>query len=230
MDLTQILFKEVRKTYRAGLYEKKTPKFCSFHDILKPIEKNAHNCLGCNLADLTNAFDEVLKCLSSCTNLQAAFSTYFMWLNVFVERYNSMLNSLGVPEQFRKREFWIFPQIKHWANFQKHPKHFLFVHHAEFGCPSIGLNFSNHKIKPTIIDQKFVSKYYCGENEKENLRKALENKKNVFVAYPDPRELMKYFCAQSQKFTKLIEDNPIYRKLLSEVSTLMDYFTNETEN
>jgi hypothetical protein len=207
---------------------KKIPNVCSLHDVLSVPIKTAHNCIGCNLADLTNAFGEVLRGLCNCKDLQASFSTYFMWLNVFVERYDFMMNYLGVPEPYRSREFPIFATIKHWANFQKHPKAFLFVHHPAFSCHAAGIAYG---FKNQIsIDQKFVDKYYKGGKHNDALPNQLINAKSVVVEYPDPREIIQDFCIQSQKFIRLVAENPIYQQLLTEKSTVMDFFDEEDES
>ncbi len=207
---------------------KRIPKVCSLHDVLSVPKTTAHNCLGCNLADLTNAFGEVLNGLTKCKDLQAAFSIYFMWLNVFVERYDFMFSYLGVPDSYRIKHFPVFLQIKHWANFQKHPKAFLFVHHPSFSCPTVGITVD--KKKPKIIDQVFVDKYYKGGKHNESLSSELMNARSVVVHYPDPRTIVEDFCAQSQKFVEIVAKNPMYQELLMEKSTLLDFFTEEAES
>jgi hypothetical protein len=226
------LFRQIKKQHSACLYYidtdsgEKIPKVCNLHDVFNSTNPNAHNCLGCNLADLTNAFEEVLKGLQTCKDLQAAFSTYFLWLNVFIERYSVMMNYLGVPLKLRQRDFPAFSKIKHWANFQKHPKAFLFVHHPEYFCISLAPTL---KKSWTQIDQTFVDKYYSGDKHNDSLWKELINKQGVAVVYPDPRESMNSFAEESQKFMALIQNNPVYRELLSEVSTALDYFNQENE-
>jgi hypothetical protein len=225
-------FAKVHETHRNCLYSQQEneqfPIVCRLHEVLKPDVSTGHNCLGCNLADLTNAFDSVLKGLTSCEDLQAAFSTYFMWLNVFVERYNFLLDRLGVPEEYRRKTFPCFTTIKHWANFQKHPKAFLFVHHPKYGCGAAGVVVAH--TDSITIDQAFVDKYYCGGKHNESLFAKLKNATQVAVDYPDPTKLIEEFCAQSSAFISLVKENPIYQKLLADVSTHPEYFVDAEES
>lgn len=224
-------FEKVHATHRECLYSQQDPEqfpiVCGLHDVLEPEFSTGHNCLGCNLADLTNAFDSVLKGLTSCEDLQAAFSTYFMWLNVFVERYNFLLDRLGVPEGHRSKEFPCFATIKHWANFQKHPKAFLFVHHPEYGCSAAGIDVRDSG--SIVVDQSFVDHYYCGGKHNEKLFNQLKNATQVAVDYPDPTKLIIDFCAQTTKFMDLVKANPEYQRRLADVTTHSAYFADEKE-
>jgi hypothetical protein len=226
-------FEKVHATHRECLYSQQDtesfPIVCGLHAVLGPESATGHNCLGCNLADLTTAFDSVLKGLTSCEDLQAAFSTYFMWLNVFVERYHFLLNQLKVPNTYRiKDEFPCFAAIKSWANFQKHPKAFLYSHHPGYVCSAAGIVVD--RAGSIVIDQKFVDHYYNGPEFNDDLLNLLKNKTQVVVDYPDPTKLIVEFCAETNKFMTLVRENPIYQKRLADVTTHLEYFADDEES
>jgi hypothetical protein len=227
----RITFEKVHAAHRECLYSQQDPEqfpiVCGLHDVLRPEFSTGHNCLGCNLADLTNAFDSVLKVLTSCEDLQAAFSTYFMWLNVFVERYTFLLKRLNVSVEYRRKEFPCFATIKSWANFQKHPKSFLYVHHPEYGCSAAGIVIKSSG--SIVVNQSFVDRYYNGDKHDDELLELLKNTMLVAVDYPDPTELIVEFCAATTKFMDLVKGNPEYQRSLADVTTHSEYFADEEE-
>ncbi|QJW98410.1 hypothetical protein [Frigoriglobus tundricola] len=75
--------------------------------------------------------------------------------------------------------FTPFRDVHKWANFLKHPKAFLLVHHPVYfytGMPEFGR--SKHSL---VIDQAFVGEYYSGSDKNAKLHGQLKNKRDVAV-------------------------------------------------
>ena len=120
--------------------------------------------------------------------------------------------------------FKTFALIKRWANFYKHPKSFMFVHHPYY-------TFENHpdynelKKKMIVVDSKFISKYYNGDSRNTELYSILTNKKDVLVIFPNIEELTKLFCSEIIHFVDLLRTNSVYRYILSQKSTYENFYS-----
>jgi hypothetical protein len=222
-----ISFARAYEIFRRELYRDREclePYLCNLHEAFGA-DEGGHNCLGCNFADLTLAFDQVLSGLSNYTDINAPCMTYILWLYLYVERYDQIMNYVNVPDGYRKRHFRAFQRIRRWANFCKHPKSFLFSHHPEyFHGGEVGDESCVIEDDTIQINQKFVDEYYSGGFNNNKLAKILNNATKVVVVYPDPEALMEQFASESQTFVKLIENNEVYREELGQITTVPGYF------
>lgn len=220
-------FRKAYKLFRAGFYtdpDATEPYLCKLHDAFRTdLEKGSHNCLGCNFADLTLAFDSVLAGIDQAFDVSAPSITFILWLYVFVERYDQVMNYLSVPEGYRKRHFASFQRIRRWANFIKHPKAFLFCHHPSFYH---GGEVGDDAVDPNgiTINDDFVRTYYAGTDKDQKLAKLLSNATTVEVVFPDPENLMQQFLDETREFVRLIQQNEVYREELSRITTAPNYF------
>ena len=92
----------------------------------------------------------------------------------------------------------IFGKIKRWANFDKHPKAFMFVHHPEFDFMDSGLEFKGYDLE---INQSSVDKYYASASKNSELVERVKNQDKLIVNYPNMRELTSGFCDEALKAT-----------------------------
>jgi hypothetical protein len=134
-----------------------------------------------------------------------------------------------VPEKFREKHFKVFQQIRKWANFIKHPKSFILVHHPDYNFENSG--FNTEKEFQEIVNDQFVTQFYKGQRLPEDQKKfnkelyqRLHNKKGVLVLFPDIRQLTKKLCYSINKFVELITKNDVYKEILSDEATIENYF------
>ncbi len=220
-------FREAHKIYRAELFlkgERFEPVLCTLHDAFGTANSASHNCLGCNFADLTIAFDPILASLADVSDMTAACATYLLWLYLFVERYDQIMVFLSVPDGYKKRHFLTLQRIRRWANFIKHPKAFLFCHHPQFfHGGEVGEDFTSGPGSLTI-NQEFIDEYYSGKEHNAKLAGLLSNATDVTVVYPGPARLMEQFAAETRAFATLIEKNEVYREELGKITTVAKYY------
>jgi hypothetical protein len=201
---------------------------CSIHDQFQKANDRKHNCLGCNFAECTSwIHNELFDAVTESGDLDPAFYfDYLMKLYLFVERAYIVFDLVQLPLEYRSRHFGVFQRVHKWANFIKHPKSFLLVHHPQYfledesdaEVPFDSANFG------VVIDQEFVSKYYSGSEKNSELFRLLTNKTDVAVVFPNVEQLTYDFVEALQKFIELIRDNAVYREILDAKSTYEHYF------
>ena len=151
--------------------------------------------------------------------------TFILWLYLYVERYDQIMNYLQVPEGYRQRHFKSFQRIRRWANFIKHPKSFLFSHHPQYyHGGEVGDEGAIIEDDTVQINGEFIDAYYAGGQKNSKLAAMLNNATKVLVVYPDPELLMENFAAETKAFVRLIERNEVYREELGRITTTPDYF------
>ncbi len=87
------------------------------------------------------------------------------------------------------------------ANFLKHPKSFMLVHHRIWEYKKDINIFTNKKIP--LINNEFVKKYYSGDSRDKELVKELSNKEELTVLHPNPLELITEFCNTKKKILRI---------------------------
>ena len=203
------------------------PIFAQIHHALKSnLQEGGHNCLGCNLSEATNGIDYTLsKIVTADARLEFEYPEYLWWLYLFVERADTLFDIIGLPQPYRRRHFDVFVTIRRWTNFLKHPGYFILVHHPSFFADGdddfIEANYD------FVIKTAFVRANYGAEakSRKNAVRSKLENRKNIAVLYPNIVDLTENFCSAVRKMLDLIENNAVFREILSERSTIDDYFS-----
>ena len=199
---------------------------CAIHEKFGSLEGTKHNCLGCNLADSTQWIHNYLhtSLTTEQTSLQEFYFGYLLQLYLLVERVYIVFNIIGLPEEYRCRHFSTFQQVHKWANFIKHPKSFLLVHHPQYfmdGDPDTRIDRSKFGV---VIDQEFVLTYYAGPDNNSKLHKLLTNKTNVAVLFPNVLKLTEDVCSCIHKFINVIGNNEVYREVLNSRTTFDNYF------
>ncbi len=207
---------------------------CELHDIFAGPESRNHNCLGCNFDELV---DQILKFLFVCQNTsgyfttQQAFSIYVLLINVVWERMGDVFDIISLPKDYRVRYFGAFIAARRWANFFKHPKAFAWmVHHPEYtyeNSPHSVSFVSDPSYKK--VNDDFVKKYYAAENSKGLTAEFAGHENKVVVVLPDIETLTSDICSCLEKFVEIVSQNKVYREILDEKSTLVNYFSQQDE-
>ncbi len=192
-----------------------------------------HNCIGCNLNDATNNISLVLDVAAS--NVQEfppndLFGLYVLPLNSCYERIEDILQIVGVVQSVRERYFSSFKIARRWANFFKHPKAFGWLaHHPHFTIESSDdhaelLANANDFV---FVENEFLETFYSSSAEKNahKLKGRLKDKGDkVVVVMPNVQKLTLEICGSIEKFVSILLDNPLYCELLSNESSIVDYF------
>jgi hypothetical protein len=235
MDLSKLiadLQDQFNKKMCEPLDDKGDSLMCSLNQSLFGYNDENHNCLGCHLNYESNLIKNFLTHAGYIVESFEFFRLYLLQLYLYSEKILEVVKIVGLPEIYRKNNFFVFYEIKLWANFLKHPKAFILTHHPRYVSeidPEIAEIKSNGKLKR--LDFEFVRKYYSGDdkNKNENLIGELKNNKNVVLILPDLMRLTSEFCAASKAIVDLIHNNPIYKEILVDVSTL-EKFYDDLEN
>jgi len=229
--LTGEQFESAYKIFHERIQSKQL--MCSIYDVLAEPGTQNHNCLGCNFDEMA---DQILKFLYTCTendNLflpQQSFAIYALLLNSVWERISDVFKIISLPEAYLVRHFGPFIRVRRWANFFKHPKAFAWmVHHPEYTFE--GSNHSKAFLDDQDflkIDDEFLKKYYASEGAKGLTGKFVGQENKVVVILPDLEALTTDICACLEKFVEIITQNEVYREILEEESTIVDYFSEDS--
>ena len=217
--------------FHTEIYPDEDSVMCSIHDAFGGLEKSHHNCLGCNFADATSWIHNCLHTAASepMISFQEFYFEYLIKMYLLVERVYVVFELLDLPLEYRGRHFACFQKVHKWANFIKHPKSFLLVHHPSFfmeddkDAQTDGIVFDPTKYG-VIIDQGFVDEYYSGGDKNAKLYRLLTNKTDVAVLFPNIVLLTTEFCECIHRFVRLFSENAVYREVLNSRTTFENYF------
>lgn len=200
------------------------PLSCEIHEYFD--NENHHNCLGCNLAEVESEYVNFLKQYKRFNSENESFTLYILLSYLLVERIELIMKLMELPESFRLQNFRTLITIRRWANFIKHPKSFMLVHHPSYIHENDPLieTIKEGKIE---INTAFIETYYNGESRNKDLFKIVENKINVLVVYPNIEELTQNFCLEIRNFIDLIRDNSVFRHILNQKSTIENFYSRE---
>ncbi|MEM7358275.1 MAG: hypothetical protein AAF431_04225 [Pseudomonadota bacterium] len=219
-------FEIVRNTlFEEPIEDPGDPIACRMHDAFGVLDGVGHNCLGCNFAEITNGIDHCLsKIVNTNARIEFDFTDYIWWLYLFVERAEVLFEVIELPASYRSRTFYPFVTIRRWANFLKHPNFFVFVHHPKYFFEG-DASFDETQFD-FVVDTNFVRDNYGAEakSRRGSVRAKLQNKNDIAVLFPNIIELTEEFCHCAYTIFELVERNEVYREVLSNVSTLEEYF------
>ena len=214
-EKTLIKFVEFHKFKKRGEYD---TFLCNIHSNFK----EGHNCVACNLNDSNRRLENFLLGYRLFKDVHTTMTNYLFLLYLQAECIFEYFNYLQLPNSYIQKNFQILFTVKRWANFLKHPKSFMLVHHPIWEYKK-EINVFVNKKKP-IIDTEFVKKYYAGDSKNKELLKELSNKEDLIVLYPNPYELIIEFCNAQKKFSDLISKNQLVREILDDTATLKEYY------
>lgn len=215
--------------YEREIYPDGQSIMCAIHDSFHKENDKAHNCIGCNFADYTQLLYTSLQNYSQVANPFEAFTGTIMYAYLLVERFEEIFKIIELHNSYRQKHFQVFGIIKRWANFLKHPKAFILVHHPDYHFQSYITIEPTDKDILTIIDQSFIDTYYAGDSNNSKLYNILSNKKSVVVLFPKLSTIISDFCVAQKKFIDIISNNEVFREILDGKTTLKDYFEGTTQ-
>lgn len=196
--------------------------FCSIHQNFK----KEHNCVACNLQYTNERIINYLLSFRGFDDINTTYSIFIMLLYLQVECIFEYINIIRIPEAYVQKNFRCLYKIKRWANFLKHPKSFLLVHHPIWRYEEDEYDKVDKKLS-TIIDNNFVDKYFKGDKLNNELYKVLAKKEFIVVLFPNPIKLIEEYCTTQKKFKDLISSNQLVRDILGDEASIKNYFENE---
>jgi hypothetical protein len=220
---------EAFKVFRDEIYPHDGDSImCEIHKDFGGLDGTKHNCLGCNFADATlwiyNRLHNALT--SEPASLEEFYFDYLLKLYLLVERVYVVFDIISLPLEYRSRHFSAFQRVHKWANFIKHPKSFLLVHHPQYFMEDDkdAVDVFNRSKFGVVIDQQFVLEHYAGPDNNATLHKLLTNKIDVAVLFPNIVALTTQFCGCVHEFIDVIRNNRVYREVLNTRTTYDNYF------
>lgn len=138
-------------------FEKILVKFIEFHNFKKRGEydtffcnihsnfNDGHNCVACNLNDSSKRIESFLIGYRLFTNVHSTMTNFIFLLYLQAECIFEYFNYLQLPNAYIQKKFQILFTGKRWANFLKHPKSFMLVHHPIWECIKDINIFTNKK-------------------------------------------------------------------------------------
>ena len=196
---------------------------CEIWDTLTEGREDCENCLGENFNQLIQTivkdwFDNYTPTEESSAEFYAM--TYILWLYLFFERIEFIINEVDPNKNFHliqsyRRSLKHMDEIRVWANFFKHPKHFVYVHWPKYIF--VGQAFKR-AANTMLINTTFLKEHYS--SEVQDLPKSLENKNVVVVPFPKLDILTKGFCDELKGFFRFICDNKMVSDYLKSKSNL----------
>jgi hypothetical protein len=207
----------------------KRSTYCDLYDVFSEAyqqksgnsETISHNCIGCNFEEGADTINFFLQTNKNCKNIQYYLNLYSFLFYAQSERLAVIYKEVGYMTEKGEFNWSSFPNlqaIKYWANFFKHPKAYMFLHHPDFYIKT-DPEKPNFKING-IIDDNFVKTFYRAGADNELLRKNLANKNNVKVFYPDLVETTKLLCNEFSKIISIIISDPIIIEKLEAYTTI----------
>jgi hypothetical protein len=198
--------------------------FCKIHNNFK----DGHNCVACNLNHTNQRIINFLLGFKTFEDTHTTFSLFIMILYLQVECIFEYIEIISLPEPYILKNFQTLFKIKRWANFLKHPKSFLLVHHPEWRYEGDNLGIIDEN--EIQINSKFVNQFYSGNSKNKELFKLLNKKEDIPVVFPNPIILIEEYCNAQEKFSKLISKNSIVREVLEDIASISSHFESENED
>jgi hypothetical protein len=222
-DFNKVLEIFIESNYGKGL--ESNSLMCSIHDSFP----SHHSCIACNLNENARLIERFLLYPDSHDDLQYACTTLLMLLYLLVERIYEYFSLAKLPDSYRQRHFQVFQEVKHWANFLKHPKSFMLVTHPIWGYEGMQEpNFWGEATPNRVeIDTAFVKEYYRSDANNIKLYKLLARKDDIFVSFPNPVTLMQRFAKAQEKFVAVIAENEMVREMLESETMRKEHFAVE---
>jgi hypothetical protein len=163
-----------------------------------------HNCLPCNLTDGANLIRYFLEKNITCESIRFFVNIYSILLYQQAERFGVIYSQLGYITNKNEFDWSQFPNLqnlKYWANFFKHPKSSMFLHHPTFHIESYSGN--PNFMFDGIINNEFVKKYFAGGKLNMELEKLFLNKE-FKIFFPDLISFTKLLCNESDNLINII--------------------------
>jgi hypothetical protein len=179
--------------------------------------KYAHNCIGCNLEEGARNILLFFNYNKATLSTRYFLTLYTLVFYLQAERLAVIYKELGYirkdKAEFDWFQFPILNRIQNWANFFKHPKSYMLLHHPDFFIE--GDSYIPNFMVNQIIDDEFVLKYYNGKKHNLELRRKLANQESVKVIFPNLLEFTKSACREFENITRVITNENSHLQTLS---------------
>lgn len=226
----KVEFKKAAHYFDTSLFDKpQYSKFCYIHKHLETGKKD-HNCLGCNLNNVLMFTQVQIQQAVKMDNIEHIYFQVIIALYLAVERMDTILNIINLNKTYRDTHFKTIQRIRKWANFIKHPKAFMFCHHPVFTFNGCSFNSTIRKDFSQIIDESFILAYYSNNDDNDKLFQTIENKEKVLVVFPNITKIIEGFVKEANHFVSIVENNEVYREILTTKSTFLDYYIESKAN
>ena len=204
--------------------------FCILHEplYLGSHGENSHACLACTLNDSVDKIHKFLNENQSSDDLEYTFTLYILLLYLLVEKMHTIFKYVGISYEYVEANWHVLIEIRKWANFIKHPKGFLFVHHPEYHFEDETIP-NSHSSWKKINYTNFVEPLYKREDEAKfrHTIKEFANKSDLLVIIPCPERIAKELSIVCKEFCSKIKDNKHFQEILKADSVLEDYYAEE---
>lgn len=221
---SKLLLKNCSIKYDKTFDVKGYSNLCDIHNVFKKSKgRNSHSCIACNLSETAYLLTKAIRNTDNVENQFDAFVAFLLPAYLLVERFEEVFRIIKLPDYYELKHFQTFKQIRRWANFLKHPKAFLFVHHPSYYFDD-EVEIDNSKNEYVIINSSFIKDHYQGDKNNVKLYSTLINNDKVLVIFPNLLKLVDEFIAAQNLFRNLILNNTVFQEILTEKSVLINYF------
>lgn len=216
--------KPKKQTFYNDLYD----IFSKHHKAQKGKEQEiGHNCIGCNFEEGARNIELLFKYNRNTDSERYFLTLYSLLFYLQAERLAVIYKEIGYTvkgkDEFDWASFPVLQKIKYWANFFKHPKYYMLLHHPMFfieGDPST----PNFMING-IINNDFIHKFYSGGKHNEDLRTELENKDMYIIIFPNLLEFTKQLCEEFEKIIHVIMNDKTLIEKLASYTTIKSFLS-----
>jgi hypothetical protein len=116
-EMTSNLFKRCYDIFQSELFNSEgminTDKI---HEAFVKKEDAAPYCFGCSMSDSVLLVTNYLKTNRIMSIHEKSFESYFLLLNLLVDRMETMLDILNIDAHLRQKEFKVFQEIRDYIN------------------------------------------------------------------------------------------------------------------
>jgi hypothetical protein len=203
--------------------------FCKLHNedhLGSRDNSDSHSCIACQLQEGNSNLLKFLTDNQYSMHIDYEFTVFIILLYLQVEKFHTIFRLIGITMEYVEENWSTLIVIRKWANFIKHPKGFLFTHHAEYIFEDdSNLKKYRNDSQTQIIDFELIKKFYNRESDDsfKNSIKKLGNKRNLKVVIPCPDTLIDDYIRICNEFCSKICMNPHFKEVLKKHSTIEDY-------
>ncbi|OMP30473.1 hypothetical protein [Mangrovimonas sp. DI 80] len=212
-DNLKSIFEDVFDLFITEHYDEEyNTLFCNIHNNFH----KGHNCVACNLNESNLRIENFLIQYRNFNDIHLTFTNFILLLYLQVESIYEYFDIIQLQESYKSKHFRVFQDVKRWANFLKHPKSFMLVHHPSWTYEGrkVRIEIDSEELIDEIIkrtnptiDSNFVNVFYAGDKKNKELFKKLNKKEDVLICFPNPIQLIKEFTKAQKKFTEIIANN-----------------------
>jgi hypothetical protein len=217
-------FKACHGIFKQKVYENGgIPAVFKLHQVLKQ-RKSEQNSFAYSLADSIHLIANFLNKNKTFRDIQEDYSSFILLQNLLVNRLDTILDIVKMPNEIREKEFKIFQQINAWAYFLKPHTAFISKYPTVYVFEN---NIFSHDFEAysLIVNNDFVIKYNNAQLNRSNFLTELTkkgynleriNEKPILLILPNITEITNQLCDAINKFIDLFLSDKKYIDLYFE--------------